>query len=193
MVRSFPPKVYNHDHLLTWAIPFKQTSLLNALLGRTSPNLTTTGNVYFNGTKNPSLHKINTISGYVRQEDSCLLSHLTVRQTLRYAIQLCKKKIQSVPERERKVEEVMDLVGLRDCADVLVGDDETTGCSGGQRRRVSIGIQLVDEPACLFLDEPTTGLDARTGTFSLSVVSLCSIPFIQESDTCKRLLLWLRV
>jgi len=110
------------------------------------------------------------MSGYVRQEDRCLLSHLTVRQTLRYAILLYKKKTLSVTERERKVEEILDMVGLQDCAEVLVGDSETTGCSGGQRRRVSIGIQLANDPACLFLDEPTTGLDARTGNvFALTL------------------------
>jgi ABC-type multidrug transport system ATPase subunit len=62
-----------------------------------------------------------------------------------------------------KVEVIIDLLGLRECADVIVGNSAVRGCSGGQRRRVSIGIQLVTEPACLFLDEPTSGLDAMTG------------------------------
>ncbi|GJJ77813.1 hypothetical protein EMPS_10172 [Entomortierella parvispora] len=144
-----------------------KTSLLNVLVGRTPAKLTISGNVYFNGARNPPVHKINAISGYVRQEDGSLLSHLTVRQTLQYAIELYTKETPSALERDSKAEEIIDLVGLQDCADVLVGDDETTGCSGGQKRRVSIGIQLVNDPTCLFLDEPTTGLDART---ALSIV-----------------------
>lgn len=87
-----------------------------------------------------------------------LMAHLTVRETLRYAAELGMDKSLPRIEKWAKVDEIIDLIGLRECMDVLVGDDETSGISGGQRRRVSIGLQLVNEPACLFLDEPTSGL-----------------------------------
>ncbi|KAF9275258.1 hypothetical protein BGZ88_002444 [Linnemannia elongata] len=139
-----------------------KTSLLNALLGRTPPNLKMTGSIYYNDTKNPSLRMINSISSYVRQDDHFLLSHLTVRETLQFAAELRMESSVSKADKYAKVEDIIDLIGLRECANVIVGNSAVKGCSGGQRRRVSIGIQLVTEPACLILDEPTSGLDALT-------------------------------
>ncbi|KAF9982157.1 hypothetical protein BGZ75_006472 [Mortierella antarctica] len=139
-----------------------KTSLLNVLLHRTSSSLKMKGAIYFNDTKNPSLRLINGVSSYVRQDDNFLLSHLTVRETLQYAAELRMDNAISKTEKFAKVEDIIDLLGLRDCADVIIGSPAVKGCSGGQRRRVSIGIQLVTEPACLFLDEPTSGLDALT-------------------------------
>ncbi|KAG0299027.1 hypothetical protein BGZ96_000030 [Linnemannia gamsii] len=139
-----------------------KTSLLNALLHRTPANLKMTGAIYYNDTKNPSLRTTNAVTSYVRQDDNFLLSHLTVRETLQYAAEL--QMDESVPRADKyaKVEDIIDLLGLRECADVIIGSAAVKGCSGGQRRRVSIGIQLVTEPSCLFLDEPTSGLDALT-------------------------------
>ncbi|KAF9175605.1 hypothetical protein BGX20_003274 [Mortierella sp. AD010] len=137
-----------------------KTTLLNALLRRNSSRVS--GDIYFNGVKALSKSKINAICGYVRQDDGFLMSHLTVREILRYAAELGMEKSLPVAEKWRKAEEIMDLMGLRECADVMVGGEGFSGCSGGQRRRVSIGMQLVIEPACLFLDEPTSGLDALT-------------------------------
>ncbi|KAF9972927.1 hypothetical protein BGZ75_001313, partial [Mortierella antarctica] len=139
-----------------------KTTLINALLHKTPPGMNTSGNIYFNGSKNPSMRRINTVCGYVRQDDGMLMAHLTVRETLRYAAELGMEKSLTTAEKWAKVDEIIDLIGLRECMDVLVGDDDTSGISGGQRRRVSIGLQLINEPACLFLDEPTSGLDALT-------------------------------
>ncbi|KAF9973403.1 hypothetical protein BGZ73_003343 [Actinomortierella ambigua] len=139
-----------------------KTSLLNVLLGRADKNLRRQGDIYFNDTKNPSLRQITGVCAYVRQDDNFLLSHLTVRETLQYAAQLNMDSKLSKAVKFAKVEEIIDILGLRECADVLVGNAAVKGISGGQRRRVSIGVQLVTEPACLFLDEPTSGLDALT-------------------------------
>ena len=51
------------------------------------------------------------------------------------------------------------MLGLLDVRDALIGDEETRGISGGQRKRVNIGLELVADPWLLFLDEPTSGLD----------------------------------
>ncbi|KAG0316232.1 hypothetical protein BGZ99_007005 [Dissophora globulifera] len=139
-----------------------KTNLLNVLLRRTSSDLKMTGSIYYNNTKNPSLQMINSVSSYVRQNDDHLLSHLTVRETLRFAAELRMGGSMSRADKYARVEDIVDLIGLRECADVIVGNSAVKGCSGGQRRRVSIGIQLVTEPACLFLDEPTSGLDSLT-------------------------------
>ncbi|KAF9584846.1 ATP-binding cassette sub- G member 5, partial [Lunasporangiospora selenospora] len=139
-----------------------KTTLLDAILKRSPSNFSITGNVWFNGSKNPLLNHINTLCGYVRQNEGFLLENLTVRETFRFSADLSLGP--AVPQQERwnKVEEIIDVMGLRECADVLVGGSEVIGCSGGQKRRVSIGIQLIFEPTCLFLDEPTTGLDSMT-------------------------------
>ncbi|KFH64430.1 hypothetical protein MVEG_10255 [Podila verticillata NRRL 6337] len=139
-----------------------KTTLLNTLARRTPKNLKASGDIYFNSTRNPTLHQINTVCSYVRQGDSFLMPHLTVRETLCYAAELGMGTTLSKHEQHAKVEEILDLIGLRECSDVTIGSAENSGISGGQRRRVSIGTQLVIEPACLFLDEPTTGLDAVT-------------------------------
>ncbi|KAF9907528.1 hypothetical protein EC991_010824 [Linnemannia zychae] len=139
-----------------------KTSLLNALLRRTPGNIKMEGAIYYNDTKNPSLRTTNAVTSYVRQDDNFLLSHLTVRETLEYAAEL--QMDSSIPKADKyaKVADIIDLLGLRECADVIIGSPAVKGCSGGQRRRVSIGIQLITEPSCLFLDEPTSGLDALT-------------------------------
>jgi ABC-type multidrug transport system ATPase subunit len=125
-----------------------QTSLLNVLLQRASSDLKFKGGIYFNDSKNPSLRMINCVSAYVRQDDSFLLSHLTVRETLQYAAELKMNHNLTKQQKYSKVEDIIDLLGLWECTDAIIGNDAVKGCSGGQRRRVSIGIQLVTEPAC---------------------------------------------
>ena len=68
-----------------------------------------------------------------------------------------------VMRRKREmVEDVIDILGLKKCEDSVIGDQETRGVSGGQRKRVSIAIELVANPSICFLDEPTSGLDSTT-------------------------------
>lgn len=61
-------------------------------------------------------------------------------------------------------------MGLRDCADNLVGSDVVKGISGGEKRRVTIAIQILTDPRILFLDEPTSGLDAFTASSIIEVL-----------------------
>lgn len=60
-------------------------------------------------------------------------------------------------------------LGLSKCSDTKIGNNLIRGISGGERKRTSIGVELLTNPAMLFLDEPTTGLDSTT---ALSVISL---------------------
>lgn len=88
--------------------------------------------IWFNGSKDPSLDKVNTVCAYVRQEDSFLFTHLTVCETLQYAAALRMDTSVTKSERVAKVEAIMEFMGLPECADVLVENSEFIGISGRQ-------------------------------------------------------------
>lgn len=80
----------------------------------------------------------------------------TVREALTFAANL--RLAENVPEevKRERVYEVMSQLGLMDVADTRIGDGERRGISGGEARRVSIGIELIAAPEILILDEPTS-------------------------------------
>eukprot|EP00957_Ditylum_brightwellii_P118158 9011567-Ditylum_brightwellii.AAC.1 len=99
--------------------------------------------------------------GYVEQFDT-LVDELTVSQMLSYTAALKLPKQTTPEEREERVEEVIKMLGLGSCRDTVIGSALVRGISGGQAKRVNIGLALVTRPKVLFLDEPTSGLDSRT-------------------------------
>jgi ABC-type multidrug transport system ATPase subunit len=60
------------------------------------------------------------------------------------------------------VNRVIEFLGLTRCKDTYVGDNRIRGISGGEKKRTSIGLELLINPSIMFLDEPTTGLDSTT-------------------------------
>eukprot|EP00611_Tribonema_gayanum_P021967 TRINITY_DN4329_c0_g6_i1.p1 TRINITY_DN4329_c0_g6~~TRINITY_DN4329_c0_g6_i1.p1 ORF type:complete len:608 (-),score=224.94 TRINITY_DN4329_c0_g6_i1:68-1891(-) len=100
------------------------------------------------------------VSGYVMQDDA-LYPLLTVRETLQYAALL---RIPGLGRAQKKevVEETIKALKLSACANTIVGDERHRGVSGGEKRRVSIGVDIVHQPKIIFLDEPTSGLDSTT-------------------------------
>lgn len=94
--------------------------------------------------------------GYVPQDD-IIHRELTVYRTLYYVARLRLSRDVSAQEIEQIVSEVMDVTGLSERRDVSVGQ-----LSGGQRKRVSIAVELITKPSIIFLDEPTSGLDPAT-------------------------------
>jgi ABC-type multidrug transport system ATPase subunit len=139
-----------------------KTTMLNTMAERmTSGRLSFAGTTTFNGMKG-----VNSVrSAYVMQQD-VLIPTLTVRETLRYSADLRLPPPTTEEERRKVVEEVILELGLKECADTRIGNHQHKGCSGGEKRRTSIGVQLLSNPSVLFLDEPTTGLDA-TSAFQL--------------------------
>jgi ABC-type multidrug transport system ATPase subunit len=135
-----------------------KTSVLNTLSHRVGGGrLKATGDITYNG--NSKLSSIR--SAYVMQQD-ILLPTLTVRETLRYAAELRLPPPTTDKERLKVVEEVILELGLKECANTRIGNSIHQGCSGGEKRRTSLAVQMLSNPSVLFLDEVTTGLDAAT-------------------------------
>mmetsp|Transcript_41324 Transcript_41324/g.54311 ORF Transcript_41324/g.54311 Transcript_41324/m.54311 type:complete len:655 (+) Transcript_41324:76-2040(+) len=136
-----------------------KTSLLNVLSQRINPNAVT-GSIFINQHENVSkLWKRK--MGFVFQDD-LMLGNLTVRQTLLFSARLRLPQKMSMQQKEEKVDALLDLLGLKHCAESRIGSIERRGISGGERKRTAIGVELVTGPSMMFLDEPTSGLDSTT-------------------------------
>lgn len=141
-----------------------KTSLLNAMSRRVRGKvLQQTGTIASirPNTKSQDRTSLNVGAAYVMQQDA-LQATLTVRETLRYAADLRLSTTLSKAERWAKVETVITDLGLQDCADTRIGNDVRRGCSGGEKRRTSIGVQLLADQVLLLADEPSTGLDSTS-------------------------------
>ncbi len=135
-----------------------KSTLMNALTGFNPAN-GARSRVLVNG-KNLYTHmdEYRSEMGYVPQED-IIHRELTVYKALDYAAQLRMPADTSKQERHRRIMEVLDELGLERQKNNLM-----TALSGGQRKRVSIGVELLTKPGLFFLDEATSGLDPGTET-----------------------------
>jgi ABC-type multidrug transport system ATPase subunit/ABC-type multidrug transport system permease subunit len=151
-----------------------KTTLLNSMAQRLKNSSTTkyrqSGRMLFNQAL-PSAEVVKSLCSYVTQDDDALLPSLTVRETLRFAAGLRLPSHMSIEQKNRRADEVLLKMGLKQCADTLIGNDMAKGISGGEKRRVTIAVQVLTEPRVLLLDEPTSGLDAFTASSILSVLS----------------------
>ncbi|KAF1375541.1 hypothetical protein PFLUV_G00221270 [Perca fluviatilis] len=137
-----------------------KTSLLDIITCRDEGGTMTSGQVLINGKPNtPQLVKKSI--AHVRQDDR-LLPHLTVRETLVFVAKLRLPTHFTQAQRDQRVDDVIAELRLRQCAHTRVGNNYVRGVSGGERRRVSIAVQLLWNPGILILDEPTSGLDSFT-------------------------------
>jgi len=122
------------------------------------------------------------MSGYVMQDD-LVHAMLTVQETLTYCgnsllitstfsiewslfinslAALRMSSSLTSADRVKRVDEVLVLMGIEYCRDVIVGDTRNKGISGGERKRLCVAMELLNKPKLLFLDEPTSGLDSTT-------------------------------
>nr|XP_013805170.1 PREDICTED: ATP-binding cassette sub-family G member 8 [Apteryx mantelli mantelli] len=137
-----------------------KTSLLDVITCRDHGGKIKSGQILINDkTSTPQL--VKKCIAHVRQDDR-LLPHLTVKETLLFVAKLRLPKFFSDSQRKKRVEDVIAELRLRQCANTRVGNEYLRGVSGGERRRVSIGVQLLWNPGILILDEPTSGLDSFT-------------------------------
>lgn len=137
-----------------------RASLLDVITGRDHGGKMKSGQIWING--QPSTPQLmRKYVAHVRQHDQ-LLPNLTVRETLAFIAQIRLPRTFSQAQRDKRVEDVIAELRLRQCANTRVGNTYIRGVSGGERRRVSIGVQLLWNPGILILDEPTSGLDSFT-------------------------------
>lgn len=150
-----------------------KTSLLQSLAqrleGTVASKYASTGYITLNGAV-AAPDVLRSVTSFVTQDDDALMAELTVRETLCIAAGLRLPSSFSKLEKDQRAEDVMMKMGLKDCADNIIGSDLKKGISGGEKRRVSIAIQILTDPKVLLLDEPTSGLDAFTATSIIEVL-----------------------
>ncbi|XP_038978846.1 ABC transporter G family member 1-like [Phoenix dactylifera] len=133
-----------------------KSTLLNALAGRLDSGTKQSGQVLVNGWHQTLAFGT---SAYVTQDD-ILMTTLTVREAVYYSAQLQLPDSMSKSEKKERAETTIREMGLQEAMDTRIGGQASKGISGGQKRRVSICIEILTRPKLLFLDEPTSGLDS---------------------------------
>eukprot|EP00004_Rigifila_ramosa_P023622 TRINITY_DN6655_c0_g1_i1.p2 TRINITY_DN6655_c0_g1~~TRINITY_DN6655_c0_g1_i1.p2 ORF type:complete len:638 (+),score=174.74 TRINITY_DN6655_c0_g1_i1:40-1914(+) len=142
-------------------------SVLLDCLAKRSASGQTEGNITINGQQRPS--EFNRMSMYVQQTDM-LVPTLTVRESLWYAAEFQLSK-QDRSAKDAIINDIIDVLGLRNAENTKVGNALIRGLSGGQKRRLSIGVQLVAAPLLMFLDGPTNGLDSTAALATINALS----------------------
>jgi ABC-type multidrug transport system ATPase subunit len=133
-----------------------KTTMLNMLHGKIKP---TTGNLYISGFDiHSDSEEIKGMIGFVPQDDM-LIEELTVYQNLYFNARLCFGDYDE-EQLKNTVEKLLLEMDLYEIRDLQVGDTLNKKVSGGQRKRLNIGLELMREPVVLFVDEPTSGLSS---------------------------------
>jgi ATP-binding cassette subfamily G (WHITE) protein 2 len=118
-----------------------------------------TGKILINGKDRSRLPGSEALSCYVQQDD-ILFQTMTVRECLMFAAKLRLEG--NLEAKLHRVDEVIKDLRLTKCQNTKIGGALVKGVSGGERKRASIGVELITDPQLIFLDEPTTGLDSYT-------------------------------
>ena len=103
------------------------------------------------------------------QQDDVLFETFTPEESLRFACKL-RTSLEG-PEIQEKVEEIIFRLSLHKCRNTKIGGTLFKGISGGEKKRTSIGYELITDPSLLLCDEPTSGLDSTT---SLKICKMLS-------------------
>nr|XP_043632245.1 ABC transporter G family member 24 [Erigeron canadensis]XP_043632246.1 ABC transporter G family member 24 [Erigeron canadensis] len=141
-----------------------KTTFLSALAGK-AHGCRITGSIFVNG-KSDSIHSYKKIIGFVPQDD-IVHGNLTVEENLWFSAKCRLPANMLKQDRVLVVERVIESLGLQAVRNSLVGTVEKRGISGGQRKRVNVGLEMVMEPSLLILDEPTSGLDSSSSQLLL--------------------------
>jgi ATP-binding cassette, subfamily G (WHITE), eye pigment precursor transporter len=152
-----------------------KTVLLNMLCGRIpkSKRVKLYGSIDIDGFQNDST-VFRSSFGFVMQDDN-LFSYLTVRETLTLAAYFHMPVDVSKEAIDEKVSNIIHELNLVKAIDTIIGSASRRGISGGERKRVAIGKELMAQPKILFLDEPTSSLDSfQAHAIMMTMKSLAS-------------------
>ncbi|CAN6471141.1 unnamed protein product [Victoria cruziana] len=144
-----------------------KSTLIDALANRIAKD-SLRGTVKLNG-EAVGQSLMRSISAYVMQDD-LLFPMLTVEETLLFAAEFRLPRTLPKEKKHARVQALIEQLGLRRAAKTIIGDEGHRGVSGGERRRVSIGIDIIHDPILLFLDEPTSGLDSTSAFMVVKVL-----------------------
>mmetsp|Transcript_3119 Transcript_3119/g.4381 ORF Transcript_3119/g.4381 Transcript_3119/m.4381 type:complete len:494 (+) Transcript_3119:544-2025(+) len=93
-------------------------------------------------------------------QDDALLATATPREAIAFSANMRLPSSVTKDHISKLVEKLLEDLGILECADVMIGGALIKGISGGQRKRTSVGVEIITDPDLLFLDEPTSGLDS---------------------------------
>eukprot|EP01117_Protostelium_nocturnum_P009679 TRINITY_DN3458_c0_g1_i2.p1 TRINITY_DN3458_c0_g1~~TRINITY_DN3458_c0_g1_i2.p1 ORF type:complete len:737 (+),score=278.39 TRINITY_DN3458_c0_g1_i2:136-2346(+) len=172
-----------------------KTTLLGILARRTKKGVT--GDLLVNG--KPPTRDYKRRVAYVLQDD-VLFAHLTVEQTLTYTARLRLPGNMTKEKIKERVSQLIDVLNLSKARNTIIGGGFIRGVSGGERKRVNIGLELLTNPSLVLLDEPTSGLDTSTAInlvkilkgmtdIGLTVISTIHQPSSQMFELFDKLLL----
>eukprot|EP00475_Leptophrys_vorax_P015691 TRINITY_DN21992_c0_g1_i1.p1 TRINITY_DN21992_c0_g1~~TRINITY_DN21992_c0_g1_i1.p1 ORF type:complete len:674 (-),score=211.74 TRINITY_DN21992_c0_g1_i1:46-2067(-) len=150
-----------------------KTTLLNVISGRLTGAIAgsnLSGSIMLNGVE-VSKHDVKHHSAYVLQED-VFYETLTPYELLLFSARLRLPQTISDADKIARVEQVLKELGLEGVRNTMIGGVSVKGrgLSGGEKKRLSIGVELITNPSILFLDEPTTGLDSLTAFHVIDTV-----------------------
>ena len=136
-----------------------KTTLLNVLAGKATYGRMI-GSIFLNEVEG-SVKEYSPVVGFVPQDD-IMIRELTVCENLEYYATMRLPPGTTTAHIRQVVDDTIEVLGLVHVQRSAIGDETTRGISGGQRKRVNVGMEMVSQPSLLFLDEPTSGLDSTT-------------------------------
>lgn len=144
-----------------------KSTLLDTIAGRLGSSTRQSGDILINGRKQTLAYGT---SAYVTQEDT-LMATLTVKEAIYYSAELQLPNSMPISEKKQIADMTMKEMGLQDAMETRIGGWSGKGISGGQKRRVSICLEILTRPKLLFLDEPTSGLDSAASYYVMKTIA----------------------